>query len=107
MGAVTVTPADDGKSVVIGVGDLLRVELEENPTTGFRWEIDQLPPLIQLQQCSYLRNPETSIGGSTRRVFEFRSVATGTSELKLKRWRAWEGEQSVEQRFIVSISVNH
>src|SRR5207249_4116172 len=42
MVEVMLTEAQNGSSVEAQSGDDLLVELEENPTSGFRWEIDRL-----------------------------------------------------------------
>jgi predicted secreted protein len=36
---VIVSKADDQKTVVVEEGDILRVALNENPSTGFSWEV--------------------------------------------------------------------
>ena len=40
MPILKLTQADDNKSFSLHKGDELVIHLEENPTTGYRWEID-------------------------------------------------------------------
>ncbi len=36
------TLIDNGRSVTIGIGDVLSLRLSENPTTGYRWKLESL-----------------------------------------------------------------
>ena len=48
----------------------------------------------------------SAVGAAGVRVFEFRAPRAGSYELRLKHWRAWEGEASVSGRFAVQITVS-
>jgi inhibitor of cysteine peptidase len=41
MATLTLTAADNDESFQLNVGDEIVIHLKENPTTGFRWAIDQ------------------------------------------------------------------
>jgi inhibitor of cysteine peptidase len=41
MATLTLTAADNDRSFQLNVGDEIVIHLKENPTTGFRWAIDQ------------------------------------------------------------------
>jgi inhibitor of cysteine peptidase len=106
MATMTLSPADNGKSVTVRAGDTLTLQLDEIPTTGFRWAVDQSnPDLVALQRTDYFPAPATGVGGGGRRVFVFQAKKAGTGRLALKLWRDWEGERSVTQRFEITLGV--
>jgi inhibitor of cysteine peptidase len=105
MRSMTLTSADNGKSIQVHQGDEIVVRLPENPTTGYRWQIDQVAGLIELEADSYQPESNMQFGSGGTREFRFRTKELGTARLGLKHWQAWEGEKSVTDRFAVEIQV--
>lgn len=106
MPAVRVTMADNGGSVEIGTGDILVVGLKENPTTGFRWEIDAIDEAVLAHAGStFERPPNSAIGGGGVRHLEFRPLSSGECDVNLKLWRSWTGPSSVRERFSLRVRV--
>ena len=85
--------ADDGKTVRLQVHDQLAIDLHENATTGYRWAFDATDPAIATVH-------ETAFSGTSGT-----GVAPGETRLRGKRWRHWEGEGSVKQRYAVTVQV--
>lgn len=106
MPQVTLTQADNGKSVQVKPGDLIVIHLGENPTTGYRWAVDQInSEVISLVNSDYAQSPGTGIGGGGERTFTFNAVKTGHSLIRLKLWREFQGDSSIIQRFDVTVQV--
>lgn len=110
MAAVTLTNANNGASIEARLGDEIVLRLPENATTGYRWHIDQADGLaeqkIAEQQVeSFPPDPNPQFGRGGVREFRFRASGPGTARLELKRWREWEGESSVVERFTVDINL--
>jgi inhibitor of cysteine peptidase len=106
MATITLTRAEHGKSIEAQVGDLITVSLDENPTTGFRWAIDKSDDdVVALQTSEYAVALGSRIGGGGQRVVTFEARKAGVSAIHLKLWRAWEGDQSITQRFAVTLRV--
>ncbi len=106
MSTVTLTQADNGKTVEVRQGDTIAVQLAENPTTGFRWAIDKLDQKIaKPQNDSYSPASGGGVGGGGMRTFTLLAAATGTTPLELKLWREWEGNASITQRFAVNLHI--
>ena len=93
---------DAGRTVEMKVGDVVTIRLQENPTTGYRWAVETAGGL---EQVGDRFDPGDAIGAAGIRSFEFRPPHTGTYELRMKHWRAWEGEGSVLNRFSAKINV--
>jgi len=106
MSVITLTQADQGKSVTLQPGQTLVVELPENPTTGFRWAIARNDDAtLALRDSDYAQAVGAGIGGGGRRTFTFVAQKPGTVNLQLKLWREWEGDSSVIERFDATIDV--
>lgn len=99
------TNADNGKSVDVQINDILIVSLKENPTTGFQWAIDgKSDDLVKLQASEYI--PASGlIGSGGQKVYTFKTLRAGTTQLRLKRWREWQGASSIIERFALTIRV--
>ena len=93
---------DAGRTVEMHVGNVVTIRLQENPTTGYRWAVETAGGL---ERVSDRFDPDSAIGAAGIRSFEFRPPHAGSYELRLKHWRAWEGEGSVRNRFRVNINV--
>jgi inhibitor of cysteine peptidase len=101
----TVTTADNGATIEVQPGDEIVVRLEENPTTGYRWETDRVGGPLEPAGDSYQMSTPGSIGGGGVHEFRFRATAPGTAHLALKNWRSWEGENSATRRFALDVRI--
>jgi inhibitor of cysteine peptidase len=106
MSAMTLTEADNGKSIAVVLGEKLVLRLNENPTTGFRWAVDTGDnEIIELNGTNYIPAPTSAVGGVGQRVFVFKAKKSGSVRLLLKLRREWEGDKSIASRFEVNIHV--
>jgi inhibitor of cysteine peptidase len=111
MSTVTLTEADNGRSVQAHPSDEIVLRLPENATTGYRWHVDRAEGILEQEEDDYERppgwdepGPDVQIGRGGVRRFRFRVCAPGTSRLELKHWQEWD-ERSVTERFAVDIEV--
>jgi inhibitor of cysteine peptidase len=105
MATVTLTNTDNGKSIQLRQGEELVLRLPENPTTGYRWEMERAEDILEQVADTYTPDPNIQFGSGGTRELRFRARAPGTGRLELKHWQAWEGERSVTERFGVEITV--
>ncbi len=104
MATIIATSSNNGGLLQAHVGDELVLRLPETPSTGYRWTVDVAPVNATLDHDSF--NPGGGgVGGHGTRTFEFRVTARGDAHLGLKRWRAWEGDTSVAERYRVTLHV--
>ena len=61
--------------------------------------------LVALVATTYVPTAGAGVGGGGEQVWTFEARHPGTGQLRLKRWRAWEGDPSVQERFAVRIQV--
>jgi inhibitor of cysteine peptidase len=109
MAVVTLTDANNGELIEARLGDEIVLQLPENATTGYRWHIDRADGLaekqIAHQQVDSKPGPNPQFGRGGIREFRFTVNGPATARLELKRWREWEGESSVLERFAVDIKL--
>jgi inhibitor of cysteine peptidase len=105
MSSLVLTEKDKGKAITVHQGDQIVINLQENPTTGYRWAVDKIDNAIIPDQVGYTQSPSGSIGSGGRRSFAFEAKGLGTAHLQLKLWREWEGDASIIDRFDVTIQI--
>jgi inhibitor of cysteine peptidase len=103
--ARTVTSADNGRTVRLRIGEHMAVQLDENPSTGYRWAFDDIEEkLIAVHNDGYVRTTK-GVGGGGTRQWRFEAKAVGRTEIRCKRWQKWRGEASVQERFAVKLII--
>lgn len=106
MQTVTLTERDSGRSLVVQSNTQVFVQLPEHPTTGYRWSVDQLDEaIVAPQDSTYRAASDNAIGGGGVHIFSFTARQPGTTQLRLKLWREWEGDASITERFEAAIQV--
>ncbi len=101
----TLTELDNGKTVELRVGDTFALHLYENAATGYRWSFDDLDrKVVTALEEAYVRRSE-AVGSGGHMQWTLAAGASGTTQIKLKRWRQWEGDASIQERFAVTLIV--
>jgi len=71
-------------------GDVVEIQLEENPTTGYLWKINSFDE----QHLSYMENKYNNLGNAIGagglRTFYFKILDEATSELHFSLGNPWE-----------------
>ena len=94
------------KTLDINVGDTLTIILNENPSTGYRWKLDQVnEEIISLEDSKYTPDTKSQIGGGGNRTFSFKSVSTGMTTIGLGLMREGERDRTPTEQFQVSVQV--
>lgn len=103
---LTIVQEDKGKSFEVHLDDAIVIRLPENPTTGYRWAIDKVDEkLLELQESDFTPPSEPRLGAGGWRTLTFKAKSIGTSHIQLKHWREWEGDDSIIERFDVTIRI--
>jgi inhibitor of cysteine peptidase len=102
---IALTETDDGSQIRVQVGDAIELRLPEIASTGYRWSTEDLEPNIFGLNEAGADYPDEAIGARGYARFLITLRATGTGTLRLKYWRPWEGEASVQRRFVVDVEV--
>jgi inhibitor of cysteine peptidase len=107
--------SDRGAAVELRAGDVLVIELAENPTTGYRWEVDTAPAALALDASKFVPPGATrgtpapapaAAGAGGRRKVTFRAVAGAAGgTLRLLCRRSWPGQAPAADQFEVTVRV--
>jgi inhibitor of cysteine peptidase len=88
-----ITEADNGSNIVIRKNDTFLIKLEENPTTGYRWSLDnpKFHTYFKVEYDNYVcnsDNPAPGDGGS--RMFTIIAIKDGETEIVANCRQHWE-----------------
>ncbi len=99
-----VTREHQGRAIEIAVGSILRVEVEDVSATGYQWLMEPLDQSLLRDGGSEL-TLGTGVGGPGVRRFRLIAVRPGSTPIRLKLWRAWEGDSSILERLELTVIV--
>jgi inhibitor of cysteine peptidase len=82
--------SDSGKSIAVKLGETLEIDLESNPTTGYSWQVVQLPVALDIESRDYLWDEPVRCGSGGREHFRLAVARAGPGWLRLEYRRPWE-----------------
>jgi inhibitor of cysteine peptidase len=102
---LTVGKEQDGATLALRVGESLLLQLPENPTSGYRWAFARLDDTrLTVDDAAYRSDdPRPGTGGVA--TWTLRARAPGQPQVELKRWRPWEGDRSIVERFSITLDI--
>jgi predicted secreted protein len=98
---------DSGKSFEIQIGDVITVHLKENPTTPYRWELDNGSgnDVLSFVKSHYVLSESPQFGEGGMRSMTFKAISVGAANIQLKHWCKWEGDASIIEKFEAKITI--
>lgn len=96
------TSAACGTAIDVAVQQPFTLTLEENPTTGFRWDV-QTDPGLAVTSSDYVQGAATGVGGGGVRHIVLVADSAGTWRLTGLLMRSWLGPQSATQRCEITV----
>ena len=102
MSELNLTQTDNGKSFEVHRDDVVVIRLKENPSTGYRWAVNKADDRIS---TSFSLPSDAKVGAGGTRAFTFKAGTVDTAHIQLKHWREWEGDDSIIDRFDITIVV--
>ena len=107
MAEHVVTDDDNEKTISVQKGDSVTLQLSENPTTGYRWSLDQHDPsILEPVGGSTFSSSSTASGAGGRKDFVFAARAKGNTDIALTLRRAWEKQNPAKKQFHIRIEVH-
>jgi len=95
-----------GQTFFPRVGDRVRIELPETPSTGYRWAIDPAGPMpsgLTLVGDRFEHAAGDRIGGAGVRSFTLSVIEPGKHHLRVGRSRPWERENAAIESFAIDL----
>lgn len=102
----SLTESDNGKTIPLKVGAEATLRLPENPSTGYRWALDAADSSIAAVSQATEEAGGSAPGAGGAAQWTIRAAAPGSTTIKLKRWRPWEGDSSVVERYQITVTVS-
>lgn len=103
------TGKDNGRNIEVHPGDIIRIRLESNITTGYRWEhADKIDTdILKLDRNDYVSdpNPEELDGVGGRTVIVYRALKPGKTKIELTYMRPWEADSEFDEKYGVTVEV--
>ncbi len=89
---ITIDKTLNGKKIVTKKGDMIKVQLAENQTTGYVWQINLIDDKhLKSAEKEYEMSGE-AIGAGGMKTFYFEVIKEGKSELQISLAKPWENE---------------
>jgi inhibitor of cysteine peptidase len=102
---VQVTLGSAAQSVTVETDQTIAVLVEENPTTGYQWEIEALTGPLTLVSSDFQPAAGATPGRGGRRTIVTRAGGRGSGELRIRSVRSWEGASSDSPRRTLTVTV--
>jgi inhibitor of cysteine peptidase len=104
----TITKQDNGKEFSVNVGDSIQIELEENGTTGYVWQIDNLDKKyfeLVLEDTRNTTRDNKIVGTPVIGIWQIKTLRKGSASIKMNYFRSWEGKESTIDHFAVDLRI--
>jgi len=108
--AVNVTETDNESRAALTPGQELIVRLGSNPSTGFRWQVDDVDESVlqQVGMAQYTPNEPGSSpppGQAGQETLRFQAASAGQTRLVLAYRRPWEDVAEEDRKFTLQVVV--
>jgi predicted secreted protein len=94
-----------GQTVTVAPGDRLELQLDENPTTGFRWYIENDKTGVLVLEDDAFTHPRNGVSGAGgSRDLVFKVAKHGTTMLRASYRRSWETQNPPQGIFELTVT---
>ncbi|MCC4770540.1 hypothetical protein FXV91_10195 [Methanosarcina sp. DH2] len=104
-----VTEAGNGTSISLENEETFYLRLQENPTTGYSWELNLSQGLSLVSDEYYTPESEEGeeplVGAGGVHLWEIKADSEGNQQVMAIYKRSWENETGTEDRFTLSVEV--
>jgi inhibitor of cysteine peptidase len=103
----TLSAADDGKEVTVPVNATFAIELDEQGSTGYGWDFDELDrsSVDVLDVTTTPKSKASLVGAPVVKVWTLKAKKAGTTDLKLLYFRSWEGRGTAVKAFRIQLRI--
>ena len=89
---ITIDKTHHGKKIVTKKGDVIKVQLAENQTTGYQWQINLMDDKHLKSSKKDYEMSDEAVGAGGMKTFYFEVLKKGISELYIALAKPWENE---------------
>ncbi len=102
---IAVDDSSNGHEVVLHAGEVLKISLSQNASTGYTWAIHVKPDILRESEGASADPPKGPPGSPGVRNFYFEAVGQGSGELELEYRRSWEQAAQPARTFKLRVRV--
>ncbi len=95
---------NDGGIYTFEPGEIIRITLAENPTTGYSWDMT-IPEGLTLKSDEFIARDTELAGAPGTHVWEFEAAAPDTYVVSGKYIRPWETDTEPAETFNLEVMV--
>ncbi len=98
---------DSDETNTIEIGQIGCIELEENFSTGFSWDlrIEKEEVIENTDYSSFYLAEDGIVGEPSMSIWKYKPLKKGISQITYKYYRSWEGEESTIDTKVFNIEV--
>ncbi len=89
---ISIDRTQHGKKIAVKKGDVIKVQLAENQTTGYQWKIKLIDDKHMKSAEKEYKMSGEAIGAGGMKTFYFEVIKEGKSELHIALAKPWENE---------------
>jgi predicted secreted protein len=107
-GTLEVTAQDNGKVVSAALGNLIRITLESNPSTGYNWELRDFEygaADFYASDVVARQSGNVFVGAPGNTILTLQAVQAGTQQITAVYRRPWEAPDQVAATFRFQLEV--
>jgi len=95
----------NGQTIDLAVGRTIEIRLQENPTTGFRWQLTANDGAVCAVVSDAFKAPAGAPGRGGEHGWMFEGVRPGNCDIEFRYRRSWGNSAEPEQIFRIHIHV--
>jgi inhibitor of cysteine peptidase len=87
----SIDESSDGMTIQLSAGDNLIINLQSQPSTGFRWQLDLInASVLQKVSNQFIPPSPPVIGGVGTEIWVFKAIGAGSSPISMEYSRSFE-----------------
>jgi inhibitor of cysteine peptidase len=96
-----------GSKAVVEPGEVFRIELYSNPTTGYQWKLQDLDASFLKLAALGRRHPKNKklVGAGGTAWWDLQALKPGKTSLRMVYFRPWEGPDKAASEFRLDLSI--
>jgi inhibitor of cysteine peptidase len=93
MATISLDENANGQMIRVAANDVIEINLDETPTTGYKWEISELDRQhFQLLSEDYKLYGGDAMGGGGIKKIQLKSIGSGSGCVRLENKQPWSGD---------------
>ena len=105
---LTLSRQDNGRNIVLKVGDVIFIQLERPGSTGYEWYFHESykENFELVKEDTETSNGRGLLGAPVVRKWVLKAIEKGRADMKLYLYRHWEGEDKAVDAFTINVQIH-